>query len=117
MNRVQREELSKYIRSAAFAEFTPPSWEIAALIEKIDSIMEFAPENYDQLRAYATAKEYDYVLRHLFNSDRKVMAIRFLRQATTITPGLRDAKTVVDHFWAKFTAEQAQENAVERDNV
>lgn len=80
-------------------------WEITSFITKLECILEFAPDSQEQADAFKAAREFEFVLESFYTTNRKVMAIKFVRQISDPTPGLRDAKVVVDHFWDKFRAE------------
>lgn len=82
-----------------------PDWEIVSFINKLEDILEFAPYTQEQVEIFETAKKYEFVLKNFYETGRKVWAIKFVRQVSQPTPGLRDAKVIVDYFWAKFRTE------------
>jgi len=103
INFFQREEIYNTFRKYWGDDI--PGWEIVSFINKLEDILEFAPDTQDQVEAYGAAREFEFVLRNFYMTGRKVLAIKFVRQVLQPTPGLRDAKIVVDYFWAKFRTE------------
>lgn len=106
LNNYQREQLENYLSNC----FTRAG--SSEVMREIESILEFEAENSQQAELFRLGMQYEYVLKNFHQTERKISAIKFLRQLSS-TSGmclttLYDTKHVVDHFWAGFDKEPTQ---------